>query len=404
MQPSRASLPSDATAEARAAAIDRYGLLDDESVQAFGDLTKLASTMCQAPIALVTLLEGDRQYFKAMTGIELEPMPIEYSFCAHAMDTPEELLVIEDAREDTRFDGNPVVHGDAKLVSYAGSPLVTDEGVPLGTICVLDTVARTFTPEQQEALRILGRQVMDQIVLQRRVVELERSQYVLESLNRQLDQFAYIISHDLKAPIRHQTSFARIILEDFGDDLDGEVVMYLEQICKSGQHAQSIITDLNDYLHTVQTAFGERQPVLLRDVIEEVIELAEPPPHITVAAEVTEVEVLETNVTALRHILLNLIANALKFNHRDAGRVDVRVSIDGDDVVIKIADDGPGLTASDKTHVFQLFGRGSQGDSKEGRGLGLTIASKLAQNLGGNIAVESEEGAGATFVVRLPRR
>ena len=400
----RKQLPSDSTAEARSAKIEHYGLLEEGNRDVFQDLTLLASTICKAPVALVTLLEGSHQYFKAITGIELDTMPIEHSFCTHALEHPDEVMVVEDARLDKRFDANPYVHDDPGVLSYAGSPLVTEDGVPLGTICVLDTKARSFTEDQKEALRIIGRQVMDQIVLQRRVVELERSKYVLESLNRQLDQFAYIISHDLKAPIRHQTSFARMIVEDFGDTLDEEILMFLGKITKAGEEAQTIITDLNDYLHTVQTAFGERHPVSLKAMIDEIIRLADPPPTVNITAKVETLEFIDSNATALRHILLNLVANAIKFNDRSDGQIAISASLTNDTIIISVKDNGPGLSSSDQAHIFQLFGRGTQSVNKPGKGMGLAIATKLAQNLGGSIEVESVEGEGADFLVRLPRR
>ena len=400
----RRTLPSDASEDARAKALNRYGLLDEEDTQVFDDLTFMASMVCDAPIALVTLLNENLQLFKGVFGLARDPMPIEHSFCTHAMESPDQLLVITNARADQRFADNPYVHGEDQFVSYAGAPLVTDQGVPLGTICVLDKQPREWTDAQQKALRILSTQVMDHIETKQQVQELKRSKYVLESLNKQLDQFAYIISHDLKAPVRHQTSFARLIIEDYADQLDDEIVELLERIVSAGVQAQDMISDLNDYLHTVQTAFGERHQVDLQRIIDEVVRLADPPPHVRIEARAGDLKLVNGNASALRHILLNLLNNAIKFNDRTDGQISIHSYLEGDYVIISVKDNGPGLNEQERTQIFQLFGRGSQGANKPGKGLGLAIASKLAQNLGGSIELESTLGEGADFKVRLPRR
>ena len=398
------TLPSGPTALARSEALEAYRVLDSAAEGAFDDLTQLAGVICGAPISLISLLDepSKRQWFLSKTGIERKQTPIEQSFCAHAVDKPGHVMVIEDATLDDRFRENPLVTASPHIRAYAGAPLISPEGIPLGTICAIDTVPRKFTAEQQLALSTLAKQVIAQLELRRRVGVLELTRRRLQSLNEQLDQFAYIVSHDLKAPIRHQASFAQLMLEDYADRLDDDQRSYLQRIIEAGDLAQQIIVDLNEYVHTVQTAFGTRHELSLPRVIEQVIELAEPPAHVHIDVDYHGVELVESNATALRHILVNLLSNAIKFNDGDRGRIAIDAARDENDIVIRVSDNGPGIAASDQQRIFNLFARGQGASNVPGRGVGLAIAAKLTQNLGGAIAVESTVGEGATFVVRIP--
>lgn len=156
---------------ARLAALRRYRILDTEPERAFDDLALLASHICQTPMALISLIDADRQWFKARTGLDATETPRAVSFCTHAI-TQRDLFIVPDARDDERFRNNPFVTGGPFVRFYAGAPLVTPEGHALGTICVIDSVPRTLTPEQREALDALRRQVQAQLELRRNLHEL----------------------------------------------------------------------------------------------------------------------------------------------------------------------------------------------------------------------------------------
>ncbi|HEX8464306.1 MAG TPA: sensor domain-containing diguanylate cyclase [Abditibacterium sp.] len=177
----KAALPANETA--RLETLHQSGLLDSLPEQAYDDITLLASHICGTPMAVMSLVDGERQWFKSKVGIEGSETPREHSFCAHAILEPQSLFIVPDARLDPRFADNPAVVADPSIRFYAGAPLVTPEGHALGSLCVVDRKPRVLTEIQKQALQALSRQVMAQFTLH------EQTQQ-LQSLNEQLERLS----------------------------------------------------------------------------------------------------------------------------------------------------------------------------------------------------------------------
>lgn len=159
---------------ARLATLREYRILDTEPEQSFDDLTLLASHICGTPIALLSLVDADRQWFKSRVGVTIVETSRAISFCTHAIEH-QDVMVIPDAREDARFRDNPQVTGDPHIRFYAGAPLVARDGHALGTLCVVDRVARTLTADQLEALDALRHQAEAQLELRRSLIDLQQA-------------------------------------------------------------------------------------------------------------------------------------------------------------------------------------------------------------------------------------
>ena len=156
---------------ARLAVLRSYKILDTDPEKAFDDLAILASHICETPIALISLIESGRQWFKSHVGVNLTETPLEVSFCAVAIHQPD-LFIVPDATKDPRFSSNPFVVSGPKIRFYAGAPFTSSDGHPLGTLCVVDVVPRQLTTSQQNALLALSRQVQAQFELRKNLSEL----------------------------------------------------------------------------------------------------------------------------------------------------------------------------------------------------------------------------------------
>ena len=181
----------------RAAAVRAYDILDTPREQDFDDLAKLASELLEMPISLVTFLVSDRQWFKASVGVGITETPRDISFCTHALEQSGGVFVVNDATQDPRFRDNPLVTSEPNLRFYAGALLETNDGLPLGTLCVLDHKPREFTKRDEFILQTLARQVMAQIDLRR---ALREKNQIDERLNLALDASGFIGTWDWDVP------------------------------------------------------------------------------------------------------------------------------------------------------------------------------------------------------------
>ncbi|WP_082317159.1 PAS domain S-box protein [Methylobacterium sp. ARG-1] len=163
---------------ARLQALDSYGILDTPREQGFDDVAALAAEICCTPIAVVNFIGDGRQFFKAEVGLGVRETPLETSFCRQAI-LQSDFLYVPDATKDPRFEGNPLVTGEPGLRFYAGALLKTDDGQPIGTVCVLDTQPRGLTERQQASLQRLARQTMAQLEL-RRAARVQQAERVLQ--------------------------------------------------------------------------------------------------------------------------------------------------------------------------------------------------------------------------------
>jgi anti-sigma regulatory factor (Ser/Thr protein kinase) len=164
-------MEADLKEKARLAALRSYKILDTDPEKAFDDLTILASHVCETPIALITLIDSDRQWFKSHVGVDISETPRAIAFCDKAIEQSD-LFIVPDATLDPRFSSNPFVVSAPKIRFYAGAPFKSADGYPLGTLCVVDLVPRELTPGQQNALLALSRQVQAQFELRRNLMEL----------------------------------------------------------------------------------------------------------------------------------------------------------------------------------------------------------------------------------------
>jgi GAF domain-containing protein len=164
-----------------------YNILDTDPEQSLNELVQLSAFICGTPISLVSLIDDKRQWFKAAVGLNVKETPREHAFCQYAM-RANDVYEVPDAATDARFAQNPLVTGDPHIRFYAGAPLISPEGQPLGTLCAIDTVPRHLSTDQREALRVLARQVMAHLELRRKHKQLEDEQQKVMGILRMANQ------------------------------------------------------------------------------------------------------------------------------------------------------------------------------------------------------------------------
>jgi GAF domain-containing protein len=163
-----------ANEDARIVALDKYAILDTEPEQSFDDLTLLASYICKTPIALISLVDEDRQWFKSRVGIAASETSRNIAFCSTAI-LQSDVFVVPDALADERFRDNPLVVSDPHIRFYAGAPLINEDGYALGTLCVVDRAPRDLAPDEKEALKALSRLVLSQLEFRRNLILLKEA-------------------------------------------------------------------------------------------------------------------------------------------------------------------------------------------------------------------------------------
>ena len=173
----------------RLLALRRYEVLDTLAEQAYDDITQLAAYVAETPIALVSLVDEQRQWFKSKVGVTVAETSRDVAFCAHAILVPDDPLVVPDATRDRRFADNPLVTGELGVRFYMGVPLVTPDGYAIGTLCVVDRKPREPTPRQVELMKALARQVVTQLELNKHILDVEKAVIEREEYTEQLERY-----------------------------------------------------------------------------------------------------------------------------------------------------------------------------------------------------------------------
>lgn len=384
----------------RLEALHAYDVLDTPPEEAFDDLTRLASYICGTPVAMVSLVDGDRQWFKSRAGTEMTETPRDVAFCAHAILQPG-LFVVPDAEADERFADNPLVSADPHIRFYAGAPLITPDGHALGTLCTIDRVPRRLSSEQQEALRALARQAMAQLQLRRNLKQLQE----LEALR---DSLTHMIVHDLRTPLTSLLSGLQTI-ERLGA-LNESQAECLGIAVQGGWTLLRMINDLLDISKmeagslTLECADVSAERVAV-EALQQVAPLAAEKKIALAKKLAPELPPVYADEEKLVRTLVNLLGNAIKFTPA-GGRVtiSVRPSEHEKALLFCVTDTGEGIPAEAFERVFEKFGQveSREAGQKMSTGLGLTFCKMATEAHGGHIWVESELGKGSTFSFVIP--
>lgn len=395
------SLPSEAD---RLAALHALQILDTPPETAFDRITGIAAEHYGVPIALVSLVDDCRQWFKSRHGLEATETRREVAFCARAIGS-DEPFIVNDATVHPDFADNPLVTGPPHVRFYAGCPLITQPGIRVGTLCIIDHAPRPeFGRGDTGILAALAGLVVDEM-------ELRLARARAEADSRAKSGFIATMSHELRTPMTAVMGYAELLADSGLDERQGD---YVHHIRESGSH---LVRLLNDMLDLSRIEAGRLQLA------------AEPFPPAALVAQVVALfdngarergldlraaglpgarEVFRGDATRIRQMLVNLVSNAIKFT--DEGRVEVRAGLgEADDgrreLRLEVADTGIGIPEEFRLRLFERFAQADESDGRRhyGAGLGLAICRELAVAMGGSIAARArEEGPGSVFSVTIP--
>lgn len=225
--------PIPANESERLQALLDYEVLDSESEDQFEELAFLASQICKTPVAAITLVDTDRQWFKAIHGLDYKGSSRDIAFCAHTILEPE-ILEVKNALQDERFHDNPFVVEGPKLRAYAGVPLTTPMGFPLGALCVLDRTARDFTAAQKESLKVIAGQVMTHLELRRMKMKF-RPKFSHEG------GVLAALSHELRTPLNGILGATELLLDS---NLSEDQKTYVQLSQRSVSHMLETVDNL----------------------------------------------------------------------------------------------------------------------------------------------------------------
>lgn len=247
-----------------------------------------------------------------------------------------------------------------------------------------------------------GALVSHEDITERRQHEQQRAGLVNDLLvaNRELREFAYVVSHDLKAPLRGISALANWLAEDHAEKLGGEGAAQLHLIVARAKRLSALIDGILAYSRASRTQV-EREPVALDLLVQNTIDLLAPPPHIEVRV-VSALPGLRLHAVKMQQVFQNLLSNAIDFMDKPQGRITVDCRREGANWLFSVADNGPGIEARHFERIFQLFQTLSARDECERTGVGLALVKKIVELEGGGLWVESTMGMGTTFHFTLP--
>jgi len=373
-------------------ALRGYRILDTRREDAFDDLTRIASQICGTPMALVSLIDEDRQWFKSRVGLDAPQTSRELAFCAHAI-LQDKVFEVPDALRDIRFHDNALVTGAPHLRFYAGAPLQTPDGHALGTLCVLDRKPRNLSDDQKAALEALARQAMAQMELRRALVEAERTA-------RYRSRLMAVMGHDLKQPVNVINMCLSLLEPELRGEEDQQTLAY----------ARAAIQTLSVELDSLAQAsrLDQESVKIVKLPIQRVFDNIRDNWSLRARSKGLDLRIVKSDVVIdsderlLGTVIGNLVGNAIKYTEKGGVLVGLRRS--GDGYRVEVWDTGVGIPEAQREKIFESF---NQLDCQsEGLGLGLAIVRRTAELLGCEIKVESRLRRGSCFsvVLSLPRR
>ncbi len=356
----------------RLSSLARLRILDTAPEDSFDEVTRLAKDHFGVQIALVSLVDDERQWFKSRCGVDARETPRSVAFCAHAI-MDDVVFEVPDARDDARFRDNPLVTGAPFIRFYAGAPVHAPNGDRMGTVCIIDAQPRRLDPSQRRALQDLAR-IVDTFLLAR--WEAARA----DQDRARLDRVLHALSHDLRTPIRHAVQSMQLLETAAPDDPDREELWGIaRRAVRHLEDQQAGLLQLNRALTD-----GPMMPMLAEWACEKAWSCV--PGRRDAILDVGELPEVPSRDPGIEEVFLPLLSNAVRHGGSPHPRVTVRAAPDAAGWRFTVHDDGAGLPPDVDEFVFRPLAR-LPADLPT-RGVGLAIVRMLVEAMGGEAGFE----------------
>ncbi len=451
----KAEIPKNETE--RLAALKSLNILGSAPEEVFDNITCLAANVCNTPISLITLIDSDKQWFKSKVGLSFDEMSRDSAFCAHAILNPDEIMIVSDTHQDNRFVDNPIVTSNPGIRFYAGIPISTKDGFPLGTLCVLDDKPRVLTEDQIEALKALHKEIEIQIELRRNIEtfklvlneekrtkqdilnaskelegkikksagklseisiklreELEERKKIEKELiaakekaeqsERLKSEFLAQITHEIRSPLNVIFNHLSLIKMELEENISPDLEERFDSI-ENGSSRIIRTVDLVLNYSEVQKGFYKpnfKEHHIIKDILNPLINeykaLAEKKNLKLDLVNEVQNPLLNVDQYSATQIFANLISNAIKFTNH--GKITVKTSTNKKgNLCVCVQDTGIGIDEKYMKILFLPFTQEEQGYTRtyEGNGLGLALVKKYCEINNAAIKVKSEKEKGSRF-------
>lgn len=396
------SAPAHPNEDLRLEALLELEVLDSEGEQCFDDITQLASALCGTEIALVSLVDRERQWFKSKVGLDITETSRDIAFCSHAI-LQEDVFEIPDAQADERFHDNPFVTQEEGIRFYAGAPLVTKTGMPIGTLCVIDSSIKTLTEQQRFALQVLSKQVISQL-------ELRLKNRYLSRLQSRTEDALAILAHDLRSPFNGILGLARMLKQKANSLAPNKIMEMAELLLGCSVQVYNIMDDLlqwcrfNGKAANLKLSAREIGPIISDALSLFHAEIEKK--GITFTNNIPEALKIFCDEALTKAIFRNLISNAIKYTPKNGS-----ISIECDQqennasmLRITITDSGPGIPLAERDRLFHHSVASAEDESgQSGFGIGLSLCGKFVREQQGKIFVDPDYDQGAKIHIDFKR-
>lgn len=401
------TLPVPANEKERLAALKRYNILDTLSEPEFDDVVNLISYICEVPIAHVSFIDENRQWFKSLVGFEAVEVDRETTFCQYTI-MEEDIWEIPDTHQNDIVKNSEHVTDGLKIRFYAGIPITTPDGYNIGTICAIDQVPKKLNDQQKTALATLARHVIALLELRIKNEELDLQTKIAEKAVSAKDRFLANMSHEIRTPLNAIIGFTELLSQD---KLTGDQEEYVANVKTAGENLLGIVNDVLD-LSKIESGnlLIESYPFNLRASLKHIHELLKvkvaPGVDFNLFLDADLPEIVVGDKGRLTQILMNLAGNALKFTQQGEVTVSVKMVSETNEkhtIRFSVKDTGIGISKDKLNKVFERFTQAEESTTREfgGTGLGLNIVKQLIELQNSEINVNSELGRGSDFSFSL---